>query len=120
MKKTFFLTLIELIGFLFLIFLFTSLSGPTFLQEAVASEPPPQFTWMVPSSGAWYFKCPHGVAVDGSGNIYVADAGNIQKFSPDGTFLSKWGSWNTGDVRLESPFRIAADGSGNVYVADTE
>ena len=41
----------------------------------------------------------HGVAVDSSGNVYVADSGNnrIQKFDSNGTFITKWGSTGTAD-----------------------
>ena len=84
MKKIFFLTFVELIGFLFL---FTSLFGPIFLLKAIASEPPPKFVWTVPPS-RWYFNFPQEVTVDGSGNVYVADTDNcrIQKLGTDGTF----------------------------------
>jgi len=42
----------------------------------------PQFAWMIPPLVPWYFNRPEGIAVDGSGNIYVADTSNhrIQKF----------------------------------------
>ena len=37
---------------------------------------------------------PHGIAIDSSGNVYVADYGNnrIQKFTSNGNFITKWGS----------------------------
>ncbi len=64
---------------------------------------------------------PRGVAVDGSGNVYVADTSNhrIQVFTASGTFLRKWGDNGTGDGQFIYPSDIAVDGSGNVYVADT-
>ena len=41
-----------------------------------------------------------GIAVDSSGNVYVADYSigftdndRIQKFDSDGNFITKWGSW---------------------------
>ncbi|MEM2760711.1 MAG: hypothetical protein QXW73_07990, partial [Nitrososphaerales archaeon] len=45
------------------------------------------------------FRAPSGVAVDSSGNVYVADTNNnrIQKFTSTGTFLTKWGSSGTGN-----------------------
>ena len=61
------------------------------------------------------------MAVDGSGNVYVADAWNdrIQKFDSDGNFLTKWGTEGDGDGQFMSPSGVAVDGSGSVYVADT-
>jgi DNA-binding beta-propeller fold protein YncE len=63
---------------------------------------------------------PAGIAVDGSGNIYVADTGNdrIEKYDPSGNFLLKWGTTGTGTNQLRSPQGVAIDGSGNVWVAD--
>ena len=39
------------------------------------------------------FSSPSGIATDTSGNVYVADKGNnrIQKFTSNGTFITKWG-----------------------------
>src|SRR5262249_8598108 len=50
--------------------------------------------WGSLGSGDGQFDFPIGIAVDGSGNVFVADTGNfrIQKFDNTGTFLTKWGS----------------------------
>ncbi|MCP5017469.1 MAG: 6-bladed beta-propeller, partial [Ketobacter sp.] len=42
---------------------------------------------------AWRLRTPSGIAVDGSGNVYVVDFENhrIQKFDSEGDFLTKWG-----------------------------
>lgn len=64
------------------------------------------------------FRDPEGIAVDGRGNMYVADYGNnrIQKLAPSGRVLAVWGG-----LRL-SPFRgptgVALDRQGDVYIAD--
>jgi hypothetical protein len=71
--------------------------------------------------GAGYnFWWPYDVAVDGLGNVYVADSLNhrIQVFDNTGTFIRKWGSPGYGDGQIYYPYGIAADGLGNVYVAD--
>ena len=77
------------------------------------------------------FRFPMGLAVDGSGNIYVADEGNstIREITPSG---ANWGvstiaglagnvgsaDGNNSAARFNSPIGITVDGGGNVYVAD--
>jgi len=75
------------------------------------------------------FYLPNGVAVDGSGNVYVADWGNnaIRKITPAGVVTTLAGSTtitpgnDDGTGRAASfsiPAGVAVDSSGNVYVAD--
>ena len=67
------------------------------------------------------FSSPNSVAVDSSGNVYVADSYNhrIQKFDSNGTFITKWGSYGSEDGQFYYPNGVAVDSSGNVYVADS-
>jgi sugar lactone lactonase YvrE len=74
------------------------------------------------------FYAPTGVAVDGSGNIYVADCNNhrIRKISPVGIVTTLAGGSTFGDTdgnvsvaRFRRPGGITVDASGNIYVADT-
>ena len=91
---------------------------------------------------------PAGVAVDGSGNLYVADSGNSRVleytspftacggvfpcvggpanlvFGQGGGFTSSGCDTDTDDGKLNRhrpvrPLGVAVDGSGNVYVADS-
>ena len=67
------------------------------------------------------FSWPTGIAVDGSGRVYVTDSRNdrVQVFGTDGQFLTQWGSQGSGDGQFSSPTGIAVDGSRMVYVVDS-
>jgi sugar lactone lactonase YvrE len=74
------------------------------------------------------FNQPTGIAIDGSGNLYVADAGNdlIRKVTSAGVVTTIAGmpgvagsTDGTGSAaRFDSPRGVTVDGSGNIYVAD--
>lgn len=76
--------------------------------------------WGSGGSGDGLFNGISGVAVDGIGNVYVADVSNhrIQKFDGNGAFLTKWGALGTRDGEFRDPAGVAVDVSGNVYVVD--
>jgi DNA-binding beta-propeller fold protein YncE len=63
---------------------------------------------------------PFGLAVDTSGTVYVADAGDntIKKLSPTGTLLTTWGKTGSAPGEFSLPEGVALDAQGNVYVAD--
>jgi NHL repeat len=74
---------------------------------------------------------PKGVAVDGQGNVYIADSNNfrVRKVSPGGAITTFAGGGKPGFLgdggpatlaTLRNPFGVAVDGQGNVYIADTD
>jgi sugar lactone lactonase YvrE len=75
------------------------------------------------------FNAPTGVAVDGSGNIYVADSNNhtIRRVTPDGvvtTLAGYAGLLGCADgaganARFFEPAGLSVDGSGNLYAVDS-
>jgi tripartite motif-containing protein 71 len=66
------------------------------------------------------FEGPVGIALDGKGDIYVADAtaDRVRKLSPLGKVLATWGKRGTGPGEFREPRHLALDGDGNIYVAD--
>src|SRR5580704_8630003 len=71
------------------------------------------------------FKLPYGVAVDDSGNVYVADYGNnlIRKISSSGLVTTLAGSGSAGQsdgmgaaASFNEPIGIAVNSIGNVFV----
>ena len=66
------------------------------------------------------FYKPFDLSLDSQGNVYVADSGNhrIQKFSPDGEFLSSYGRKGQGPGEFQIMGGIAVDKKGQMVVTD--
>src|SRR5918911_3962538 len=88
--------------------------------------------WGSTGPGPEQFYHAHGIAIDpSSGDVYVSDQGNFQsevshpdaiphisKFTPDGKFITKWGSEGNGDGQFTRIEDMSIDSSGNLYVAE--
>jgi DNA-binding beta-propeller fold protein YncE len=74
----------------------------------------------IPGQQYGQIHTPTGIAAT-KNYVYVADTFNdrIQKFSPKGVLLSKWGKPGSGNGQLRAPQDVAVDGQGHVYVADS-
>ena len=60
------------------------------------------------------------ITIGPGGNIFVADFYNnrVQKFSPDGVFLSTFGTRGSGPGQFEKAIAVAVARDGSVFVAD--
>lgn len=75
-----------------------------------------------------FFNEPRGVAVDGSGNVYVADSGNarVRKITPTGVVTTLAGSGTSGEAdgtgtgaQFSTSLQgITVSAAGDVYLAD--
>ena len=71
------------------------------------------------------FRNPEGVAVDGSGNLYIADTGNMRIRGVSGSTVTTLAGGAVGDGGLavfaffNQPSGVARDSAGNTYVADS-
>jgi DNA-binding beta-propeller fold protein YncE len=76
--------------------------------------------WGSLGSAPGKFFDPHGIAVDATGRVYVADEKNdrIQVFSTLGAYLGSWGTSGTGDGQFVAPEGVAIGPDGDVYVTD--
>ena len=82
-----------------------------------------------PAASASLYQ-PTGVAVDASGNVFIADSGNnrIRRVSASGIITTAAGNGSksfSGDggpansAALNNPFSVAVDGSGNILIGDS-
>jgi DNA-binding beta-propeller fold protein YncE len=69
------------------------------------------------------FYEPWGIGLGADGSVYVADTWNhrVQKFTPEGDFITSWGYFGQAEQpdAFWGPRDIAIDGQGRVYVSDT-
>lgn len=67
------------------------------------------------------FSFPTYIAVDATGNVYVSDTLNsrVQKFDPDGNFVTSFGQLGTNWGEFDKPKGVAIDTFGNLYVVDS-
>jgi hypothetical protein len=96
----------------------------TLLAAPAAAHADYQFSTKWGSQGTLLgqFNGAYGLAVDGTGNVYVADGNSrVQEFGPAGGFpIGAFGGFGTADGQFEEPSGVAAGPLGDIYVADED
>jgi DNA-binding beta-propeller fold protein YncE len=71
--------------------------------------------WGKHGKGPGELDTPHGIALDSTGRVYVADRANnrVQIFEPDGKFVAEW-------KQFGRPSDVAIDKNDMIYVADSQ
>jgi DNA-binding beta-propeller fold protein YncE len=68
-----------------------------------------------------FFRCPKGVAVSASGEVFVCDytANRVDVYDLSGQVLRSWGGTGTAPGKLREPCRLAVGSDESVYVTDS-
>ncbi len=109
---------------------------PSGLLAVVAGTGDPRFPGDGGPATAAQLLCPAGLALDGNGNLYVADHGNnrvrrvdrqgvITTVAGGGAARTSQGSFSgdggpAAQARLQEPIGIVFDAAGNLYIADRD
>jgi uncharacterized protein (TIGR03437 family) len=104
--------------------------APSGIIQTVAGSGAPGYSGDGGPAIAAQLNGPFAVAVDGSGNLYIADTNNlaIRRVSADGTISTYAGNGTRGfagdggaasNAWFDGPEGVAMDAGGNLYIADT-
>ncbi|MFN0167625.1 MAG: hypothetical protein ACKV22_14455 [Bryobacteraceae bacterium] len=97
--------------------------------DTVAGTGSPGFSGDGGPAGKAQLNLPYGIAVDGTGTLYIADFGNrrVRRVTADGVIRTIAGSGENGsggdgrpatDAQLSAPRNVALDSQGNLYISD--
>lgn len=66
------------------------------------------------------FYMPSDIALDSQGNMYILDSGNhrIQKFTPDGQYITTIGNKGQGPAEFIYPLSLEVDSRGYLHISD--
>lgn len=79
-----------------------------------------KFQWGSSGTADGQFLRPHDVVFDSKGYIYVNDRerNDVQKFTPDGKFISKFGEKGEELGQFQNPYSMIIDSNDYLYIID--
>ncbi|MES2701743.1 MAG: T9SS type A sorting domain-containing protein [Bacteroidota bacterium] len=103
--------------------------SPSGIISTIAGNGTPGYSGDGGAAAGALLAGPNAMAIDGAGNIYVAEAGNsiVRKISAAGTISTVAGNGTAGfsgdggaatAATLNIPMGVAVDAAGNIYIAD--
>src|SRR5260370_312468 len=117
-----------LIGSFFALLCWTNALGQQYIIGTIAGNGSAGFSGDGGAGTSAQLNLPGGIAVDSSGNLYIADGGNhrVRKLS-NGIMTTVAGNGTAGyagdngaatSAQLNDPVGVAVDSAGNLYIAD--
>ena len=108
---------------------FVNIVHAGYIITTIAGNGTPGFSGDLGGATSAQLNLPSSVAVDASGNVYIADTGNnvIRKVNTSGIISTFAGGGSSGlgdgglatSAELNRPYGVAVDTSGDVYIVDT-
>ena len=92
-------------------------------DTGVAQDDYSSTTWSSVTHSGAPFNMPAGIAVNDSGEIFIADGyanARVHKFTSDGKLIMSWGDPGSGDGQFNLPHGVWIDRQGRVLVSDRE
>ena len=94
-------------------------SYPTYYHRIVEFNPSNFLgTWKA-FSGFYYWNSNTSIAVDASGNVWLAEGTYVEELNPSTGARTTFGSSGHGTGQFQKSWYLAVDASGNIWVADT-
>ena len=101
----------------------------TGIISTVAGNGPPGYSGDGGLATSAQLNGPRGVAIDGDGNLYIADTGNhrVRKVNTSGIISTVTGDGVAGysgdeglaaNAKVSMPYRVATDSAGDLYIVD--
>jgi prepilin-type N-terminal cleavage/methylation domain-containing protein len=102
----------------FTLYVDDDLSGPVYVFHANGSYTQEPSFGTYGYTGGGTLGVPYGIAIDASGNIWLANRYWVEEFNNSGSYISQIGGSGYANGKLISPWGVTFDATGNIWVTD--